>query len=399
MATVVVTQAQIDPSHADSGIQLRTNRQTNSTAAATPEPVDDVLQASLLADSTVPDGGYGWVVIVACAVVSFWFTGVNYSWGVMQAALVDKGLSSASKLSFVGSIPPTLIAAMAIVNSRIVRTIGTRWSAVSGVSLLVVAQIASSFSANSVIGLYMTAGLILGLGMSLCFATCSVIPAQYFKNRRGLANGIVFAGGGLGGATVTIIEGILIQRVGVPWTYRIMGLATLVTGLPAAWVITERTKIRSSGFVEWRLFKDARFTLMFVASALATFPLLVPAFFLPLYSQSLGLSPSTGAGLLAGFNFSSALGRILSGFLSDKIGGTNTLLLGLIVASLAMLALWPASTSLAPLAIFAILSGSTNGGFFATIPTVVGNVFGSARVSIALSMIVTGWGAGYLMVS
>jgi hypothetical protein len=32
-------------------------------------------------------------------------------------------------------------------------------------------------------------------------------------------------------------------------------------------------------------------------------------------------------------------------------------------------------------------------------PTVVGSVFGSRRVSVAMGMIVTGWGGGYLMVS
>jgi hypothetical protein len=40
----------------------------------------------------------------------------------------------------------------------------------------------------------------------------------------------------------------------------------------------------------------------------------------------------------------------------------------------------------------------SNGGFFSTMPTVVGNVFGSARVSVAMGMIVTGWAGGYLLV-
>ncbi|GKU11705.1 unnamed protein product [Fusarium langsethiae] len=62
-----------------------------------------------------------------------------------------------------------------------------------------------------------------------------------------------------------------------------------------------------------------------------------------------------------------------------------------------MLALWPASTSLAPLAVFAVLNGLMNGGFFSCMPTVVSNVFGSARVSTAMAMMIVGWVLGYLL--
>lgn len=43
-------------------------------------------------------------------------------------------------------------------------------------------------------------------------------------------------------------------------------------------------------------------------------------------------------------------------------------------------------------------SAESNINSFSTIPTVVGNGFGSQRVSVAMAMIVTGWGGGYLMV-
>ena len=39
------------------------------------DDTSDVLAASRLADSTVPEGGYGWVVIFACSVITFWYTG------------------------------------------------------------------------------------------------------------------------------------------------------------------------------------------------------------------------------------------------------------------------------------------------------------------------------------
>lgn len=81
--------------------------------------------------------------------------------------------------------------------------------------------------------------------------TVSITPAQYFNRKRGLANGIVFAGGGLGGAVTSYVLDILIHRVGLAWTYRILGFVTLLTGLPAAWFIRERVPIRTGGLVEW----------------------------------------------------------------------------------------------------------------------------------------------------
>jgi len=62
-----------------------------------------------------------------------------------------------------------------------------------------------------------------------------------------------------------------------------------------------------------------------------------------------------------------------------------------------MLCLWPISSSLAPLVVFVVINGMGNGGFFAIMPTVVSNVFGSVRVAVAMGTIVTSWTGGYLM--
>ncbi|PNP40731.1 major facilitator superfamily transporter [Trichoderma gamsii] len=358
---------------------------------------EDILEASRLADSAVPDGGYGWVVLGGCAVIAWWFVGTGYSWGVMQGALVEKGLSTPATLSYVGSLATAIIAFLAIVNARIIRAIGAQKTGMLGILILGVSEILSGFTVNSLPGLFITSGVTLGVGLSLCFMAASATPAQYFSKKRGLANGIVFAAGGLGGAIISLSMDALIRRLGTAWAYRILGLVTLLTGLPAAWLVRERSPVKNAGFIEWRLFRDLEFVVIFATGAVATFPLLVPAFFIPLYGRSIGLSSSTGAGLLAGFNLSSAAGRILCGFLCDKIGSLNALSISLLINAITMLALWPASTTLAPLIAFVVLNGAANGGFFSTIPTVVGNVFGSQRVSVAMAMVVTGWGGGYLM--
>lgn len=156
---------------------------------------------------------------------------------------------------------------------------------------------------------------------------------------------------------------------------------------------------RSSRLPDRRLFRNPSFVLVFLAGAIGTFPLFVPPFYIPLYARAVGLSSATGAGLLAGFNFASAVGRIVSGMLCDVIGPLNSLLLALTLSALSLLVVWPVSTGLAPLALFVVVNGVANGGFFSTMPTVVGNVFGSARMGVAMGMVVTSWAGGYLMVS
>lgn len=215
----------------------------------------------------------------------------------------------------------------------------------------------------------------------------SVTPAQYFSRKRGLANGIVYAAGGLGGTVISFALDGLIKSLGTAWTYRVIGFVTLATALPSAYLIKERAPITATSLIDRTLLRDQRFVVLFLAGALATFPLFVPPFFLPLYSNSLGLSSAGGAGLVAGFNFSSAIGRLLLGLNADLVGPLNTLLLSLVVSGISMLVIWPNSNSLAPLIAFVIINGMANGGFFAVMPTVVGAVFGSRRVSVAMGMI------------
>ena len=166
------TAIELDSQHTEGPI----HRATGTTSAVTGDD-DPILAASRLADSTVPDGGHGWVVVFGCAVVSWWFVGTSYSWGVIQGALVEGGLSSPAILSFVGSLSAALISALAVVNGRVVRAVGSQWTAVVGVALLGLAEILSSFAVDNVAGLFFTSGVVLGLGMSLCF----IVSLQYTK--------------------------------------------------------------------------------------------------------------------------------------------------------------------------------------------------------------------------
>lgn len=51
----------------------------------------------------------------------------------------------------------------------------------------------------------------------------NITPSLYFDKKRGLASGIVCAGGGLGGMAISHIMNSITQRTGPAWTFRIVG--------------------------------------------------------------------------------------------------------------------------------------------------------------------------------
>lgn len=63
------------------------NRHEDADVVPILDDGNDILAASRLADSTVPDGGYGWILIAACGIVTFWFVGVFQSVGPNYTSL------------------------------------------------------------------------------------------------------------------------------------------------------------------------------------------------------------------------------------------------------------------------------------------------------------------------
>ncbi|KAJ3728084.1 major facilitator superfamily domain-containing protein [Lentinula guzmanii] len=372
------------------------NRSSEVTHSQSPMSNEVTLNHTHSLVDEMPEGGYGWVVVASCSVIMFFSVGGFYSWGVIQAQLAAESIAPNSTLAFIGSLGVSLIAFGAIFMGRLIRSIGARNAGFLSCLLMGGGQILSSASSKNVGGLFVTNGIIVGLGTSMSFMLCSTLPSQYFKQKRGLANGAVFSAAGIGGAILSVVQSALISRLGVAWTFRIIGAAIIALTFPACCFLKDRLR-RSTATIEWSLFLDPRFVMLALGSAIGTFPLLVPPFFLPLYTNSLGLAASAGSILLAVFNVSSAIGRVSFGALCDICGPITSLSLALILSALSLLAIWPVSNSLAPLMVFAILNGFGNGGFFSTIPSVVAHMYGPIRVTTVFSMVLTGWAAGYLL--
>ena len=128
----------------------------------------------------------------------------------------------------------------------------------------------------------------------------------------------MYAGSGLGGAVFSIALSKMAARIGLEASLRIYGGFTFALLFPSTLLLKTRgvtpgTKLT----MHWRLAKDIKFIFLLIGTALVTFSLFVPPFFLPTYAASAGFSSDVGAWLVAGELSVSSINRDL--WLTERI--------------------------------------------------------------------------------
>jgi len=366
----------------------------------TPDAVGEAPNEASAADAPpIPDGGYGWWVIFACFVHMFWLNAWTGSWGILQVALLRTTLdhSTSSTLSFIGSLGISMSVGLGILAIWIARNIGARWTSLIGIVLYGLGCVASGFAVHTVPGMFVACGLTYGIASFLLYTMTNSLPVQWFSTKLGTANGIVKLGGGIGATAMALVTGNLTDSVGIAWTFRIMGFASLATGVPVAFLIRERLQKHGGFSIDWTLFKDLPFCCFFGTGVMGVFAIYAPSFFLPYVSSSIGLSSSVSAGVMACFNACMSIGRLTSGIACDKLGAMNVLVLTMVVNAVTMFAVWSVSSTLAILLVFAVFNGLANGSFFVALPTAISRHVGERRAAGAMSLALTGWTPGLLL--
>lgn len=187
--------------------------------------------------------------------------------------------------------------------------------------------------------------------------------------------GIILSGAGIGGLVFSPLIRTLLSALGPRWTLRALSLLNLVISLPiAVTAAPSRFVGRRPTRVSVALATKPAFVLSVLAGFLQAGGNGLPLTFLAEYSVALGYSAGFGATLLAVSNGVNSVSRVVTGYVGDRCGRQNTLILNVVLCVVSVLGFWLGSTgeggSRTLWVLFVVFYGVAGGGYNALFPTV-----------------------------
>ncbi|CAH1100778.1 unnamed protein product [Psylliodes chrysocephalus] len=159
-------------------------------------------EISLFVEKTsqkIPDGGWGWLVVLAAFIINMLSDGVGFTFGLLYIEFLNEFGASKSATSWIGSLFMALPLIAGPIGSALVDKYGCRSMTIIGGIVCTLGLTLSSY-ARSIGVMYLTFGVIGGLGLTLCFVTAVVSIAFWFEKNRTIALGLAASGTGFGTA-------------------------------------------------------------------------------------------------------------------------------------------------------------------------------------------------------
>jgi MFS family permease len=234
----------------------------------------------------------------------------------------------------------------------IAERIGVRWTVTFGATMMGIGLAISSFG-ESVLGtswaLYIGHGLFMGLlGNSGLNAPLYVYVSRWFDRRRGSALALIASGQYISGAVWPPIFEISIANYGWRNTMLVFGVFLVLVVVPVAILVLKRPPevapppVAVPGAARPTVLgwpPNLVFAMMSVAAFCCCIPMAMPQSHLVALCSDLGIKPTHGAAMLSMLLAIAFFSRQMWGWISDRIGGLTTVLLGSIWQFFSIIAL------------------------------------------------------------
>ena len=239
-------------------------------------------------------------------------------------------------------------------------------------------------------------GLLIGTGCSATFGPLMADISHWFTKRRGIAVAITASGNYLAGTIWPPVVQHFIAADGWRATSIGIGLFCLITMLPLSLALRRQiaghhTAAASAEAARRQaalpLSPGALQALLFVAGIACCVAMSMPQVHIVAYCGDLGYGAARGADMLSLMLACGIVSRVASGFISDRIGGVRTLLLGSVLQGTALF-LYLFFDGLTSLYVISGLFGLFQGGIVPSYAIIVREYFPAPEASTRVGLVV-----------
>jgi len=341
--------------------------------------------------------------------------GTAYVWSIFQTGIANSifnGDHALAGLTF--SLLLATLTLGSVVGGRIALRYGTRKVVLLGGIILSIGFFIASFvNAEFYWLLWLSYGMMGGVGMGFIYSTTIANVQKWYPHKRGLVTGIIVSALGFGGVLLTpILEYLIVvfggQGVGEQGTFRALSGFFLVVctcgslflkdtpeGYMSDYIKTHATATcTAKNYSTREVLKTPQLYLITLTLLLACMGgQMMMAFAKPI-AVAKDLEATATIGVLAITLFNS-IGRMVWGMASDKLGRMQTILILLAGSAVFSLLVNVASGYWVYVLIACI--GFFYGGFLSSFPALTADLFGTKHMATNYGLVLLGFGAGAII--
>lgn len=350
-------------------------------------------------------------LIAAAGVVMQIALGAVYAWSVFRDPLVSSFGWSIAQVTTTFSIALMTLGFAAFVGGLWMARVGPRTVGVAAGIFYGLGVFLASFSANNLWLLYLTYGVIGGIGLGLGYIVPVATLVKWFPDRRGFITGVAVAGFGAGALITAPVASRLIASVGVLQTFAYLGIAYLVLVVggallmrnppagyrPAGWTPPATQERSAADFMLGQALKTwqwyALWALLFL-NVTAGISIISQA--APMAREITGVTAATAATFAGLLGIPNGAGRFLWAWLSDFIG-RKWVFLAMFLIQAALFFILPNVTSYVLFATLCFVVLLCYGGGFGTMPAFAADYYGPGNVGPIYGLMLTAWGFGAVL--
>ncbi|XP_036374117.1 monocarboxylate transporter 12-B [Megalops cyprinoides] len=376
-----------------------------------------------------PDGGWGWMIVAGCFIVTVCTRAVTRCISIFFVEFQMHFAHDYSRTAWIHSLVDCTTMLCAPLGSLIGNRLSCRIAVILGGFLASTGLVLSSF-ATSLEYLYLTLGVLTGVGFALCYTPAIAMVGTYFCERKALAYGIAMSGSGIGTFVLAPVVQLLIDHYS--WRGALLILGGFVSNLcvcgallrpirlkeeepssplkadaecgygagvtdggsPQGALVSSKDREHScfcfQSLQEYSFLLIPDFLMLAASFLFLANGCSVPFVYLVPYALSMGVSHQQAAFLMSILGVIDIMGNITFGWLTDRrcLKKYRNVCYMVAVGMEGLCCLFiPLLRSFPLLVPFSVLYGYFDGAYVALIPVVTSDVVGTAYLSSALGVV------------